>query len=166
MHFASSRAQFEMHTLSLSQPMVHWTRIPTHCSLQILPMISSTQFSLSFGLYDSYACVKCDKNNENKILFIMALLKSLSQSLMPKSNFWKSVFRKFEIIYLRIEVSIRQSIWTFSDSEVELGVKYDKLKRKNSYLCNDDNLHYIKGSCMFRLQTTVLMPDSGQSRTN
>ena len=70
---------------------------------------------------------------------------------MSKSNFWKSVFRKFEIIYLRIEVSIRQSIWTFSDSEVELGVKYDKLKRKNSDLCNDDNVHYIKGSCMLRL---------------
>ena len=84
MHLASSRAQFEMHTLSLSQPMVHWTRIPTHCSLQILPIISSTQFSFSFGWYDSYACVNCDKNNENKNLFIMALFKDLSVELLKK----------------------------------------------------------------------------------
>ena len=82
MHLASSRAQFEMHTLSLSQPMVHWTRIPTHCSLQILPSKSSTQFSFSFGLYDSYACVKCDKNNEHKNLFIMALFLRISQSIL------------------------------------------------------------------------------------
>ena len=82
----SSRPQFAIQTLSLSHFATQSTRYPTHCSLQSLPRMISTQSSLSLELALVVPARALDRNTD-KIADFVILVFRLPVEL--RDNRWK-----------------------------------------------------------------------------